>query len=232
MTHYRPVRGEISRTVFSLSLPEGRCVGVSLNDMSLAELRQEEVDFPRKEKMCEKTAATFWGGRIAARRALDENVPPILRQENGAPILPDERCGSITHKLPLAAALVSTKYRAVGIDIENARPAKEGLERKILDQEERKAVEKLYNVPARLRPILCFSIKEAIYKAIFKTVGHVTLRDIKVRPHIDGSCAVILPSSRDNHHHQREEERVIVEATWRFVTCASSRYILTTAYLV
>jgi len=240
----RPSRGlsHSFQTVFSLGLPEGRCVGVSLlhheNDdtessanVSLRELQAEEFHFPINEHMCQLSAVNFWGGRLATRRAIkcNDKAPPILRSMNGAPILPWSYRGSITHKYPVAASLVvnQTQCIDVGIDLEIARLSNSDtsrLARRILSSVEIDSLANLHSVPFSIRPRLCFSIKEAVYKAVASVLGPITLREIAICPHPDGGCGVSVPAVL----------KLQVQATWRLVSCpiataVETRYILATA---
>lgn len=238
------VRGQAFETAFSLHVPEGRCVGISLiappdhplmHSASLPglslELPEEELAFPLEHNMSAKTAINFWGGRLAVRRALDENVPPILRHANGAPMLPSTYLGSISHKAPLAVSLVAAKAPTclgIGVDLEIAAALKSDAQRliaRILDTDEINYLRDLRSVRRPLQPRLCFSLKEAIFKAFAAAARPVSFREIHIRPSTDGTCLVDIPSSR----------QVRVQATWRLVSCHIhnspnlSNFILSTA---
>lgn len=238
------VRGLAFETAFSLHVPEGRCVGISLmsppdplvRSASLAglnlELPEEELAFPLEHNMSAKTAINFWGGRLAVRRALDEHdVPPILRHASGAPILPSAYLGSISHKAPLAVSLVAAKAPTclgIGVDLEIAAALKSDAQRlvaRILDADEINYLRDLRSVRHSLQPRLCFSLKEAIFKAVTAAAKPVSFREIHIQPCTDGACHVDIPSSR----------HVRVQATWRLVSCRihdnprASHFILSTA---
>lgn len=123
---------------------------------------------------------TFVGGRLAMRAALatamtHQDIPPVLRNARGAPVLPPGVTGSISHKRDLALAAVTRAdgtLRHLGIDLEQ-RPTERDLERpsiapRILTAHERAelAAERLDALAERERLLVHFAVKEAVYKAI------------------------------------------------------------------
>jgi len=114
--------------------------------------------------------ATFVGGRLAARAALDElAVPsgPVLSDERGAPIFPAGTCGSISHKDRLAVALVGRDEGwTLGIDVELASGPTYDISSRVLSAAEQR---RLATAPEAIRArevLFCFSAKEALYKAL------------------------------------------------------------------
>jgi enterobactin synthetase component D len=140
-------------------------------------------------------------GRAALRAALGVEAA-IGADDRGAPILPPGWVGSISHKGSLAAAIVAPAARGfVGIDLERAVPPRLPIERRILTPREQATV--------RGRDItLCFSIKEAIYKAIDPIVRrYVGFTEVELALGADGGCAVtVLDPAR---------LPVVIEASWR-----------------
>ncbi|MGZ3416403.1 MAG: 4'-phosphopantetheinyl transferase family protein [Polyangiales bacterium] len=117
-----------------------------------------------------KRETTFDGGRVALSRALAELGAPkgtIGVDDRGAPIVPAGFVGSVSHKGTTCVALASIDEGArIGVDLERVSKIHPGLERKILVPEELKRLEALPEAD-RVRFVLsCFSVKEAIYKAI------------------------------------------------------------------
>lgn len=109
----------------------------------------------------------FAGGRLAARLALaqighaDHAIP---MGTDRAPIWPGGLCGSITHHAGLCLAAVSADpaLAGLGIDLEPDEALPPDLLPEILLPEERE-------MPARL----VFSAKEAVFKALYPSVGQV-----------------------------------------------------------
>jgi 4'-phosphopantetheinyl transferase EntD len=123
-----------------------------------------EVPDPKRE-------TTFEGGRRALSRALTElgarNHGTLGTDDRGAPILPRGFVGSVSHKGTTCVALAAIDEGArIGVDVERVARVHPGVERKILLAEELARIGSLEG-EARLRHVLaCFSVKEAIYKAI------------------------------------------------------------------
>ena len=139
-------------TVFSESTSHGHCVLVQLPQREhvgddhwlTSEVRQElhARELAHMRDFMPARRVFFAGGRLALRRALwaveAPGLEPILPGKNGAPVVPSEFVGSISHTHGLAAALVSRKpsavlHSAVGIDVEStSRATSLRLVRKIL----------------------------------------------------------------------------------------------------
>jgi 4'-phosphopantetheinyl transferase EntD len=114
----------------------------------------------------------FAAGRMMARALLDhldQHTDALLSDSDRVPVWPSAVVGSITHCRTLCAVAVASRAvsAGIGIDVEPARPLDPGLHAMILRDAERSRVDAL---PAALRPLgalLVFSIKEAVYKAIY-----------------------------------------------------------------
>ena len=143
-----------------------------------------------------------WSAGRAALRLLLGDVPPILTDDRGAPIIPAGHVASISHKDAFAAALVAADTGArIGLDLERAAPSRLDIASRILTARE------LAALPDRGRAVtLRFAIKEAIYKAVDPFVRrYVGFTEVELDVREDGSVLVTsaLP--------------VAIEATWREV---------------
>jgi 4'-phosphopantetheinyl transferase EntD len=158
---------------FLVELPFGTCVGVALpaGEFDLpASLHPDEAAFART--VPEMTRAGWVGGRVALRAALAaaglEAPGPILATPRGAPLLPPDVVGSVSHKRSIAVALAaraSNPSATVGIDVEVIRPLRADIARRVLLPEEQALLPP--EGPARdAAVLLAFSAKEAIYKAL------------------------------------------------------------------
>jgi len=172
-------------TVFSESLSHGHCVLVQLPQREQVGDDYRLPDEVRPDlHACELAhirsyrparSVFFAGGRLALRRALwTMEVPglePMLPGKHGAPVVPGQFVGSISHTHGLAAALVSRRplgeeqHMAVGIDVERtSRPTSLRLARKILAAEEERQLGLYLGMGAQQDLTLRFSLKEALYK--------------------------------------------------------------------
>lgn len=125
-----------------------------------------------------KRQAEFLAGRLCARAALQhldqrDWVPDI--GEDRAPIWPDDVCGSITHSHGWAAAIVAHKHdwRGLGLDTEKLLSHERAtrLAGEILTPAEMKQLAAGPVEQTALRVTLTFSIKEALFKALFPLVN-------------------------------------------------------------
>lgn len=124
-----------------------------------------------------KRQTEFLAGRLCARAALQRLdgrnwVPDI--GEDRAPIWPADICGSITHSTGWAAAIVAHKqhWRGLGLDTENllSHERASRLAGEILTPWE---MQQMAAGPAEqiaLHVTLTFSIKEALFKALYPIV--------------------------------------------------------------
>ena len=124
------------------------------------------------ERAVQKRQREFAAGRLLARALLGElnlAVPAVLSDADRVPVWPEGVVGSITHCASLCAvAMADAAVSAgIGIDVEPASPMNHELLPQVLRPIER---ERLSALPPSLQPmggILVFSIKEAVYKAIY-----------------------------------------------------------------
>jgi len=155
-----------------------------------------------------------------------------LATRRGAPELPDEVTGSISHKQTLAVALASHRRAglSVGVDIEPIptlppAPSDPGWDKRpdissrVMTPEELAALAILPDGLRRREVILHFSLKEALYKAINPIIGrYVSFQEASVLPRPDGSVAVTLTLAKG-------EGPFVAEARWSEI----DGHLLTTA---
>jgi enterobactin synthetase component D len=124
-----------------------------------------------------KRQTEFLAGRLCAREAMRRldgrlHVPPI--GEDRAPVWPVDVCGSITHSTGWAAAIVGRKaqWRGLGLDTENLLSHERAtrLAGEILTADELAAMAAGPEEQIALRVTLTFSIKEALFKALYPIV--------------------------------------------------------------
>jgi enterobactin synthetase component D len=143
--------------------------------------------------------APWTAGAVTIAPGVVAQLPPILSDDRGAPILPVGWIGSVSHKGAAAAALIAPAGAArIGIDLERAVPPRMDIGRRILTAREQAAL------PDHGRAVtLRFAIKEAIYKAIDPYVRrYVGFTEVELD--ITGNTVTVttqLPLS--------------IEATWR-----------------
>ncbi|MDO7926455.1 4'-phosphopantetheinyl transferase superfamily protein [Pseudomonas sp. KFB-139] len=124
-----------------------------------------------------KRQAEFLAGRLCAREALrqlDERLYVPTIGEDRAPIWPTDICGSITHSTGWAAAIVAPRqqWRGLGLDTENLLSTDRAtrLAGEILTADELAAMAAGPQEEIALRVTLTFSIKEALFKALYPIV--------------------------------------------------------------
>ncbi|WP_162839123.1 4'-phosphopantetheinyl transferase family protein [Pseudomonas syringae group genomosp. 3] len=127
-----------------------------------------------------KRQAEFLAGRLCAREALsqlDGRLHSPTLGEDRAPIWPGDVCGSITHSTGWAAAVVAHKqqWRGLGLDTENllSHDRASRLAGEILTAAELADMADMAAGPqdqVALRVTLTFSIKEALFKALYPIV--------------------------------------------------------------
>lgn len=190
---------------FLRELPFGTCVGVALPEAPAFELPEslhvDEAAFARA--LPDARRAGWVGGRVALRAALAaigvEAPAPILATPRRAPLLPPGAVGSVSHKRTIAVALASreaTPRATLGIDVEELRPLRADIARRILTPEERAAL--LPDGPGRdAAVLLAFSAKEAIYKALDPWVQRfVAFEEATVARASDGALTAALAPAR------------------------------------
>lgn len=130
-------------------------------------------------------------GRCALREALRReellDSSPILRDERGAPLVPAEALGSLSHKGDLAAALVVRRRAgcSLGLDLEHTRGPRVDISRRVLTPAELDELARFgehQGTDGRASQLaLRFSLKEAIYKAIDPWVRrYVGFREVEM----------------------------------------------------
>ncbi len=151
------------------------CFSPALNHH--AKLLTEEL--AGTENMVEGRMLEFRHGRYCAHAVLamlGVREVAVPRGSNREPLWPQDIVGSISHSGKAAAAVaISDKYLAgIGLDIESSGPLSENLISMICLPEESVGNNGLHAK-------LLFSIKEAIYKCVFPTVGEfIDFREVKV----------------------------------------------------
>ncbi len=133
----------------------------------VADFRHELLEEERgeTEKMAEARQLGFSSGRYCAhlvQAMLGLKVQAIGRADR-APVWPDHSMGSITHSATIAAALASTHFRSVGIDIEQTGRVEDKLHRMLFTEAEQARL-KSHGFDAAT---VVFSAKEAGYKSIY-----------------------------------------------------------------
>ncbi len=137
------------------------------------------------------------GGRLALRgalRPLISSPPCVLTGPFGEPLLPDGISASISHKKHLAVAMAARgTHGHLGIDLEEPGRDRSGIASRVLRPEEIEDVEALPESRRWTAILLRFSLKEALYKALFPRVGrYVGFDEARVRPGLDGLAQVDL----------------------------------------
>jgi enterobactin synthetase component D len=122
------------------------------------------------ERAVPKRVVEFSAGRDAARAALAElgaEPAPLLRGSDRAPIWPEGFCGSVSHSDAkcLAVAARRVDLVSVGVDLEEYAPLGRDLRDVILAAPERHVDD--------LAALRIFSMKEALFKALFPLTGQM-----------------------------------------------------------
>ena len=203
--------------VFRLNLVHGRCVGVRIptevDEKVLAGLVPEERRFV--STLAPGRHPSWVAGRLALREAFRDlgiEPGPILATRRGAPALPSDLVGSISHKRTLAVGLAARREggASIGVDLENSPPAyssaqeahaqaRPDVRTRVLTHDELARLESVPEENRRRTVILHFSLKEALYKAIDPLVGrHVAFHEASMTPLPDGSASIALALSEDS----------------------------------
>ncbi|KPW88091.1 Siderophore biosynthesis protein [Pseudomonas syringae pv. coryli] len=137
-----------------------------------------ELQMPASiQRSVAKRQTEFLAGRLCAREAMRQldgrlHVPAV--GEDRAPIWPADVCGSITHSTGWAAAVVAHKqqWRGLGLDTENllSHDRASRLAGEILTAAELAEMAAGPEDQIALRVTLTFSIKEALFKALYPIV--------------------------------------------------------------
>ena len=187
---------------FQHATPHGVLAGVTIPDAPdpvpetiLSALPSEEAAFARTLRGYRQVG--FVGGRIALRRAcaqLSVDPPPILPDDRGAPTLPENVSGSISHKRTLAVGMVGQAHNGtLGVDLEEYAPSRLRIAPSVLTPREMGEIELLPEDRRWISLLTRFSIKESIYKAVDPYVRrYVGFQEAEVEPDIDGGARVRL----------------------------------------
>jgi enterobactin synthetase component D len=193
-------------------------------------LHAKEIDLA--STMPAHRRATFLAGRTALRSAtriaapaLD--LPPLLSDHRGAPLLPNGVLGSISHKRTRAVAAALADARGhVGIDLE-IRARVEDLDRpsiatRILTARELDDIRGLDRLAHRDATLLRFALKEAIYKAIDPIVQrYVGFTEVELDVRADGQVGVHLLLPEFAHVAPAVHAQWVIDDVW-FIALARS----------
>jgi 4'-phosphopantetheinyl transferase EntD len=215
-------------TLFVDGTAHGSVVGVRLppreqawSDTALGELADEER--AHLSALPELRRVDWGGGRIALRRAcatVGVAVGPILPNARGAPSLPAEVRGSVSHKQHIAVALATRDAGGhVGVDVEVDGPTRVDVARHVLTPDETRRYTGLSGDERGRTVTRVFSVKEAIYKALDPFVQrYVGFHEVEVELGPDGTAQVLPRLTRG-------EGPFAIAATW----WTRDGYILATA---
>jgi len=214
-------------TAFELDLPHGTVVAVALPEPEEPSLGNGLcVLHPAEREVAEGLAplrrVSWIGGRIALRRALERVgliSGPILSTPRGAPRMPDNVMGSISHKSRLAAAIVApTAHGTVGFDLEQLAPERPKIERLVLTPSEREAISVL-PPEARWQGIITrFSVKECVFKALDPYVQrYIGFQEAAIALHADGTAAIEL-ALKNGEGPFAVEGRWVIRGEWLLAT--------------
>ena len=202
---------------FRLNLVHGRCVGIRIpaevDEQVLAGLVPDERKFV--SNLAAARHPTWVAGRLALREAFRDlgiEPGPILATARGAPALPSDLAGSISHKRTLAVGLAARREggASIGVDLETSPPAlasagealaqaRPDVRTRVLTRDELARLERVPEENRRRTVILHFSLKEALYKAIDPLVGrHVAFHEASLTLLPDGSASVALALSESD----------------------------------
>ena len=146
---------------------------------------------------------SFAAGRVALGAALQAGgFPrvPLLSDPRGAPQVPPGALGSISHKRKLAVGLAAPAHPShpsgLGVDLEELRPLRVDISRRVLTPAERAQLEGLVGRDRDAAILLRFSLKEAFFKAANGLVaGSLSFEDLTVvAVAADGMVALAGPA--------------------------------------
>lgn len=148
---------------------------VSIAEMVPADADPESLPSRERDFIARAVAQRcreFAAGRILARGLLRDagvEIDALLSDQDRVPTWPQAVVGSITHCNSLCAVAVASAAHAdgVGLDVEPAVPVPEYLLPRIVSDDERTRIDALSSALRPLGGLLVFSIKEAVYKAVY-----------------------------------------------------------------
>lgn len=140
---------------------------------------------------------TWTGGRLALHKslgALGVKHSALLSGPYGEPILPEGFSGSISHKGDLVVALAAKAgHGTLGVDLEDPTGPVRNVAEKVLRDDELAWVEALPSDRQWPATLMHFSLKEAIYKALFPHVRrYVGFKEASVRIDVNDLCEATL----------------------------------------
>ncbi len=185
-----------------LRLEYGHCATVPLPQNESAQQAAATALHPDERvfaaQLAPLRAAEWVAGRLALRAALqhagDRADAPLLANHRGAPLVPSDFAGSISHKRGLAVALAARRddsFATLGVDLEELAAPRRDIARRVLTEAERAHL--AAQPPAQYGAALMirFALKEAIYKAIDPFVHrYVGFLEVTVWPGADGTAEV------------------------------------------
>ncbi|CAA0115609.1 4'-phosphopantetheinyl transferase family protein [Zhongshania aliphaticivorans] len=131
---------------------------------------------PAMVKASRKRQAEYFAGRYLAAKAMashDIHNVKLIADANRCPLWPSTLVGSITHTNNYAACITANKadISAIGIDAQDIlnEERAERLQSRIIDSAEARLISQ-NNLSPALGLSLCFSAKEAIYKALYPRI--------------------------------------------------------------
>ena len=205
---------------FRRGLPFGTVVGVALpkdpatiKPSDVKRLYGAERDYARGLSGLRKS--TWVGGRIALHKALSSigaDKSPVLSGNYGEPQLPAHYTGSVSHKAQLAVAIAAKEQHGrIGIDLEDATGRPRDVAEKVLRPSELDQVRSLSTELQWPATLMRFSMKEAVYKALFPYVRrYIGFKEAEVIVNINGPSTV-------NLHLAEDDGPFIVEARFHWI---------------
>ncbi|NOY92736.1 MAG: 4'-phosphopantetheinyl transferase superfamily protein [Deltaproteobacteria bacterium] len=159
-----------ARRLSSKLLPAG--IAVQEDEPRAVATRLLPAEEPVIARAVAKRRMEYASGRTLARRALEgagfEHAASfaILQDEQRAPLWPEGFTGSITHTVGrvAAAALSTSLFRGVGLDVEREAPLSEGVAKRVLTPEDEAMLARLRSADRAFAGKLVFSAKECAYK--------------------------------------------------------------------
>jgi len=171
------------------------------------------------------------GGRSIARRAfqLFGLAPmPILATTEGAPVWPHDLCGSISHSNRHVAVLIarSSRYKSVGIDVDDKRPLGEAAKASVVTERELQAIDRAGLTASGITAEnIAFSAKEAVFKCQYPITLDASLDylDVCLKPGKSPLSLGIQLVNPDRSPLKRIENLIniqIVNASGVMIVCA------------
>ena len=140
---------------------------------------------------------TWTGGRLALHKslgALGVKHQELLSGPYGEPLLPEGYSGSISHKGNLVVALAArADHGTLGVDLEDPSGPSRDVAQKVLCETENAWVDQLPEERRWPATLMHFSLKEAIYKALFPHVRrYVGFKEARVQINVNDVCPTEL----------------------------------------